>query len=558
MAGNLEIAQRLSVRRRLAGFILLMMVMLLVLTVSNTLADPLTGNDAALQLYRKGMLPFGLMVRAEWGANGSVKGAEAACVNCHRRSGFGTTEGKFVIPPIAGRYLFRPHGNQPEDIDFRYGAGFIPKHQPYTDATLANAIRNGIGRDGKPLNALMPRFVFDDVTMAALIDYLKVLSSDGVLGVTDDTLHFATIITPDADPVKRQGMLDVLERFFRDKNEFIRGGFQRMKSDKGIMYRVSRKWQLHVWELTGGPDVWEQQLHARMIAEPVFAIVSGLGGTTWAPIHRFCEREAIPCLLPNVEIPVNTENDFYTIYFSRGVLLEAELLAYRLRHKYVTPGRRRLVQVFREGDIGPQASAALADALKIAGWQSTSRVLKLSDNAAELAKAVDSVAASDVLVLWLRPPDLALLPSSPKPGESLFLSGVMAQLENAPLPPAWRENALMTYPFDLPEVRKVRMNFPLGWFKIRNIPVVSERVQADTYLACQILSESLGDMLDSFVRDYLIEQVEAMLSRRLVNGYYPRLGLAPGQRFASKGGYIVRFAQQGSMQPIVDGDWIVP
>ena len=558
MACNLAIAQLLWGGRRLAGFIPLMIVMLLVLAVSNTLAEPLTVTDAALRLYRKGILPLGQMVHAERGANGSVEGAEAACVNCHRRSGFGTTEGKFVIPPIAGRYLFRPHGNRPEDIDFRYGAGFIPKREPYTDATLANAIRNGMGRDGKPLNALMPRFVFDDVTMAALIDYLKVLSSEAVPGATDDTLHFATIITPDADPVKRQGMLDVLERFFRDKNEFIRGGFQRMKSDKGVLYRVSRKWQLHVWELTGAPESWEQQLHARMIAEPVFAVISGVGGTTWAPIHRFCEREAIPCLMPNVDIPVNTENDFYTIYFSKGVLLEAELLAYRLRNNYGTTGQRRLIQVFREGDIGPQAAAALAAELKSAGWQSTSRILHISGDTAELAKAVNSVAAGDVLVLWLRPPDLALLPSSVEPGQSLFLSGFMAQLENAPLPPAWRENARMTYPFDLPEVRKVRMNFPLGWFKIRNIPIVSERVQADTYLACQILSESLGDMLDSFERDYLVEQVEAMLSRRLVNGYYPRLGLAPGQRFASKGGYIVRFAQQGSMHPIVDGDWIVP
>jgi len=31
----------------------------------------------------------------------------------------------------------------------------------------------------------------------------------------DSVLHFATIVTPDADPLKRRGMLDVLEQFFR-------------------------------------------------------------------------------------------------------------------------------------------------------------------------------------------------------------------------------------------------------------------------------------------------------------------------------------------------------
>jgi hypothetical protein len=116
----------------------------------------------------------------------------------------------------------------------------------------------------------------------------------------------------------------------------------------------------------------------------------------------------------------------------------------------------------------------------------------------------------------------------------------------------------MAYPLDLPELRKVRMSFPLGWFNVRHIKVVDERVQTDTYLACVILSETVGHMLDSFVRDYLVERLESLLSHRLVNGYYPRLGLAPGQRFASKGGYIVRFAEPAGTRLLADTGWVVP
>jgi hypothetical protein len=65
-------------------------------------------------------------------------------------------------------------------------------------------------------------------------------------------------------------------------------------------------------------------------------------------------------------------------------------------------------------------------------------------------------------------------------------------------------------------------------------------------------------MLDSFVRDYLVERVEVLLSHRQVNGYYPRLGLAPGQRFASKGGYVVRFAGPEGARVVPEGDWLVP
>ena len=122
----------------------------------------------------------------------------------------------------------------------------------------------------------------------------------------------------------------------------------------------------------------------------------------------------------------------------------------------------------------------------------------------------------------------------------------------------WREHTELAYPFDLPDKRRVRVDYPLGWFRIRHIPVVSEQVQADTYLACGLLSEVLSHMVDNFTRAYLIEQLQAMIEHRIVTGYYPRLTLAYGQTLASKGGYLVRFADPSGTRLIADGDWTVP
>jgi hypothetical protein len=515
-------------------------------------------TKAGERVYRQGLLSSGQPLRGEREFGVPVEGADAACVNCHRRSGLGTLEGQIVIPPITGKYLFRANGSRRiEDMDFRFGTGINSRREPYTAVTLARAIREGIGKGGQKLNLLMPHFQMDDVTMASLIAYLKTLSADAVPGVSDDTLHFATIITPDADPIKSQGMLNVIKQFFTDKNQFLRGGRRPLQTNLSVKYRVTRSWQLHVWQLTGPPETWEKQLHKLLAEEPVFAVISGLGGKTWAPVHRFCEREAIPCLFPNVDLPVVEENDFYPIYFTKGVLLEARLMSEALQEYRAQSSLKRVVQIYREDDVGEEAAKALVEAGGSAGLENLNRVLKAGAEKGELAKILKHTDTNDVLILWLRTEDLKSLPNEVL-SNRVYVSGLMGGGENSLLPAAWRRAAHMTYPLDLPELRKARMNFPLGWFKIRNIPVVAERMQADTYLACGILAETLTAMQDSFVRDYLVERIESMLSYRTVTGHYPRLGLAPGQRFASKGGYIVHFADPQGVRLVADSDWTAP
>jgi len=520
-----------------------------------------TSRSAAI--YTKGVLPSGALLHGDRGAGVGVDGMLAACITCHRASGLGTTEGRIVVPPIIGKYLLRPHSTNVQDMSLPHVAGYRSTRAAYTDETLAHAIREGRAPNGRVLNSLMPRFDLDDASMASLVAYLKTLNAEVVPGVSIDTLHFATIVTPDADPIKRKAMLDVMERFFADKNSFIRGGHRPMQANREIEYRVSRRWQLHVWQLTGKPDQWEQQLRAKLAAEPVFAVISGLAGRTWAPVHRFCQAAKLPCLLPNVELPVVSEGDFYPVYFSRGVLLEVDLMAGFLTRPTAEggarPAARRVVQVFRQDDIGLAAAHALEVAAKSAGMVVENRTLPVgSEDRIEVTNSVLGLKPEDSLVLWLRPPDLAMLPPALPVVSSVLVSGTLGGLEQAPLTALWRSHVHMAYPFDLPEGRKVRMNFPLAWFKIKQLEVVSERVQTDTYIACGILAETLTDMLDSFVPDYLVERVEGMLSHRLVNGYYPHLSLAPGQRFASKGGYIVRFAATEGMALVQAGEWTTP
>lgn len=526
-------------------------------------ADDRPPESIGESIYLRGMLgPDRPLEGVRENGGVATRGADAACFNCHQRSGLGSKEGNIYIPPITGEYLFHERAHTGKDPMLPYVESMHGARTPYTAATLARAIRLGTDSDGRQLSYLMPRYELDDNDMAALIAYLRKLSIKQSPGIANGVLHLATIVTPDADPAKRAGMLDVLEHFVTEKNSFPFGPTPKMwTSGKTAyaksMYMANLRWRLRVWQLEGPASTWRAQLERHMKDEPVFAVLSGLGGSNWAPVHEFCEQEEVPCVFPNVEVPVVEEGDFYSLYFSKGVLLEAELIANRLG---ANAQSRQLVveQIYRTGDSGEPAARELVAALKPSGITVRNRALAPGPHGHGLTAALREARGAQILVLWLRPGDIAAL-GAPPANARVYLSGLMGGLEQTPLPATWRDRTFVVYPFDVPERRGVRLDYPLGWFHFRHIPLVAQQVQADTYLACSLVSEELHQLADSYVRAYFIEQLQGMLEHRLMTGYYPHLALDSHERFASKGGYIARFAPAGTGAHLVaDGDWTVP
>ncbi len=525
-------------------------------------------DGAGSSIYLRGVLGSGAPLQGTRGPGGAAAtGADAACVNCHLRSGLGSVEGGQSIPPVTAEYLFHSRAHDASQPLLPYVEGLHGDRDPYTEATLARAIRDGLDSQGRPLSYLMPRFALGDQDMASLIEYLKTLSVRQVPGVTDTVLHFATIVTPDADPLKRRGVLDVLENYVLQKNLFPLKPSPRMLTSGKTqyaksMYMANRHWALHVWELTGPARTWRAQLEKHLAEEPVYAVLSGVGGSNWAPVHEFCEQNALPCLFPNVEVPVVAERDFYPVYFSKGVLLEARLMAGAILAADDRPPAA-VEQVYRAGDSGEPAARALAAQLRRHGISVHDTVVAAGARGRQVTAALRAAARrknarGQALVLWLRSADVAALADVAPGGATVYLSGLMGGLERSPLPAGWRERALMTYPFDLPDRRGIRLDYPLGWFAFRHIPVVAEQAQVDTYLACSLLGDVLNRMADNFARPYLVEQLQDLLEHRLITGYYPHLSLASNQRFASKGGYVVHFRDPDGPALVAQGDWTVP
>src|ERR1043165_7359279 len=64
--------------------------------------------DASLgeRIYREGLLPSGRGVRASVQGDVEVEGTQLKCAGCHRRSGFGSSEGAAFVPSVTGATLY--------------------------------------------------------------------------------------------------------------------------------------------------------------------------------------------------------------------------------------------------------------------------------------------------------------------------------------------------------------------------------------------------------------------------------------------------------------------
>ena len=65
--------------------------------------------EAGAAIYLHGVLPSGAPLEGVESRLGlQLRAADAACVNCHQRSGLGSRDSGSGIPPVTGEDLFRP------------------------------------------------------------------------------------------------------------------------------------------------------------------------------------------------------------------------------------------------------------------------------------------------------------------------------------------------------------------------------------------------------------------------------------------------------------------
>ena len=416
------------------------------------------------------------------------------------------------------------------------GAGTRPA---YTEATLLRAVRDGVDPSGRRLSPTMPRYAVAADDMTALAQHLSSLSRTPPPGVDGTAVHFATIVGSDVDETQRATMLAVLNRYVTHKNAGTRAERRRRERGPWDMrqhYDNYREWVLHEWRLEGPSSTWPAQIDAHYARQPVFALVGGIAAADWTPVHRFCERHGVPCILPNVTLAPDTDDDtFYSMYFSRGVALEAHALA-----RHVTgAGRGTLIQLSRCGTAGA-AAAALAKTF-LAGNRVAARSTCIPDGRLISASLWREVVTGDAesLVLWLGAGDVAALAALgetltlPTGTTDVYVSSTLLGDDRRGLPGALADRALLLHPYVPPDEFDRHAWRALAWLKANGIAAGDRRIAVNTLFAATLVAEALTHprALDS--RDYFIERLEHMASRSPMRSSYPAMQLGPGRRVAS-------------------------
>lgn len=552
---------------------------------------------AGERIYRDGMLPSGEEMQAVIRGDVFVPGSSFSCVSCHLRSGIGSIEGQILTPPTTGLKLYKPYYQYnpviPDPTQPRKSMMDNPLPPPlfrpaYTDTTLARVISDGFNPAGRELDPVMPRYLLANQDMAILIAYLKELSAAHSPGVSKEEIRFATVIAGDVPAKESAEMLSILDALIKEHNRKAK------RKNRYVNYGTHTKaaafnypdFVLSKWELTGSPSTWRTQLEEHYRRDPVFALLGGLSATDWQPIHTFSEENKIPCLLPLTDLPVISDTDWYTLYLSKGAYLEGEVAAFYLGRNSEFPAESKVLQVVEDSPRARAVAAGFQDAWKEQGL-SAPLTLELAPGEQISVARVRSILSAekpDAVMLWTSAGTAAALAAfdgKVKQPRRIHLSATLLHSFFKEIPEQVRPFTYISYPYRLGEGGDLFHLNSRVWLQKRSVPLSSSRISTRLLSLGKVLlepfqvvkrdfnpagrgngqvimeeqSEMMLHVRRNYYRDYLLDVIGMMADSNSLD--YERLSFGPGQRYLSKGCYIVQLSKGAKPELIKMSDWVI-
>jgi ABC-type branched-subunit amino acid transport system substrate-binding protein len=322
-----------------------------------------------------------------------------------------------------------------------------------------------------------------------------------------------------------------------------------------------RNLSLSRWVLKGTPETWRSQLQEYYRREPVFALLGGITNGEWQPVHKFCEENQIPCLFPITEFPVISRTDWYTLYLSKGYYQEGEGAARFLNDKAELM-EKPIVQIVRDSREGRALARGFQETWRDFGQKVPVTVILKEGEAltAEFLQQAlarekpaaiilwdgpESLKAVEMLAAWKNRPPMVLVSSS------LLGKGMLSMNEQV------RDFTYMTYPYGMSQLPGEQISPTMGIkkFNTEANTMATIRISQKTYGLTVVLDMAIERMKGNFYRDNFLDVIDCLMD--LDVPLYERLSFGPGQRYASKGCYIVQLSKEGKPDLIKKSNWVV-
>lgn len=550
-------------------------ILLVLLLATGAIAAQAEPGQAAAErlrlgqrMYQEGILPSGQPMQAYVNGDVPVQGTAFTCVSCHLRSGIGSFEANIAASPVNGRILYLPRKPFKEGFEnipsYHKYASYFPERPAYTDDTLAELITAGVDPTGRSVVKVMPRYDIGDQDMAILIDYLKSLSDHLSPGVSDTEIKFATVIAGEVPDAAVEAMITPLQFHISRKNSLAMA-YKNHPRMARVAYNMmgpeiaSKTFTLSRWVLKGSPDTWRAQLEDYYRAEPVFALLGGISSGEWEPVHRFCEENRIPDLFPMVDYPVISSSDWYTLYFSRGIRQEGEAAARYLHSMYELFADRPVVQIIRDSRRGQALADGFRESWGNTGHPAATDIILPAGEPLTPQQLHQIIAEHKpaVLVIW---DDAALLAAAgglagSKDAPKLVLaSGTYLGEALWKIPEQLRDMLFATYPYRLPQ-EEVRFDLTVkSVLQGKPLDAYDPRIIRQACIIGELLGDALVKMRGEYYRDYFFDTIGMMADASFP--LYERLSFGHGQRYASKGCYIVQLGKGETPQLERLSEWV--
>lgn len=467
-------------------------------------------------IYMKGTDAEGNVIPAV--LNDLKSDSPLGCVNCHRESGFGSSESGQTFPPVSWHFLGR---NQPEDDSSRF-YNIQNKRQAYDADSFFRLLTSGVNSNGDIADGRMPKYALTRQQSDSLIQYLKNIHVGDDPGVDADVMRFATLVDKRLPQQQRDQHIAFLKRLFEMKNGLSRGELKRKLHSpiqKAPQYESYRSWELVVWELPEDTSQWLDLLSQYYQQTPVFSIIRPRVVDDYNVIAGFCTDNKISCFFPSGDnLPAG---DFYNYVFRNRPKQTVDYL-----NKKSRTSSRPLLYLDAQSAIKP-----LDDAMVDLPMLAELDLVKLQqqyerscEQDAELLVKLGVGQAGALEQLGCSGDDklkITILTDSSTGYKAI--SDYLQQHSDSRLCWASDYDKVLKRNF-----RRIRVNAMVNRFNIEN---PDEEELAKTLLTYGLLTDSLHKMAGNFSRVYMLEIIEHMLNSFLNYTYFSSISGAPYQRY---------------------------